>query len=214
MGYSWRSHVNCDPQSPRSFCVQAICNKGHMAFPVVYVSSCKQLNTQQVQHQRIQQSMDRSALYAWCMGMHSGETSHQGHKAFVQDTNSSAWPLSWMNLAHWDCCMHMCLQKILSHNYATYWDVDSWDLVATDCISVALLPGIVFKLSFKEKEKETYRCIIACITQSSLILRSDRVILRCLRHDAVQLQNPTMPYSPCLINSVILLWSCQTQILN
>ena len=48
-----------------------------------------------------------------------------------------------------------------------------------------------------------HRCIIACITWSNRTLRSDEAIFRCSRHDPVQLQNPSMPYSPRLINSAI-----------
>ena len=49
-----------------------------------------------------------------------------------------------------------------------------------------------------------YRWTIACITQSNLILRTDVGTFKHSIHAVVQLQNPSIPYSPRLMNAAIL----------
>ena len=55
----------------------------------------------------------------------------------------------------------------------------------------------------KRVKYSVHRWIIAWITWSNLILRSDGVIFKHSRHATIQLQKPSMLYFSCLINPAI-----------
>jgi hypothetical protein len=85
----------------------------------------------------------------------------------------------------------------------THCDGSFQVVVFTNGASEAPLEQTIILANNVTKPLKTYMWTMACMTRSNLVSRSEEEIPKCPIHNFVQLQNPSIPYSPRLMSVAI-----------